>query len=68
MTERLKVDILQVVVVVGETGSGKSTQLPQYSGLQFADAALKDVEYAGRVSKAIKSIAMWVQAVYEYGS
>jgi len=30
--------------------------------------ALRDVEYAGRVSKAIKSVAMWVQAVYEYGS
>ena len=34
----------------------------------MAKPALKDVEYAGRVSKAIKSIAMWVQAVYEYGS
>merc|ERR1719284_2095979 len=30
--------------------------------------ALKDAEHAGRVSKAIKGVAMWVQAVYEYGS
>ena len=34
----------------------------------MAKPALKDVEYAARVSKAIKSVAMWVQAVYEYGS
>ena len=31
-------------------------------------AELQDVEVAGSLSKACKSVAIWVQAVYEFGS
>ena len=34
----------------------------------MASRALQDPDVAGAISKACKGLAMWVQAVYEFGS
>ena len=55
----------QVVVIVGETGCGKSTQIPQY--LYEAGWCSEPGTMASFLPKSVSLCAAWQQVVYRVG-